>query len=269
MLFIILSAKLNITFIHCNHRSKITYNQRIMKNYSLSVILLFISLVAMGQESAEDVLYLKNGSIIRGKIIEKTEDQSVRIELPDRNIISFRSDEILKTTKEKPLGRTFSSLHLTLGLDPGFEGYFEYGNGFNVLGGGFDYYRANLILGGRINKYFYLGIGTGIRNYFLAAESIVPAFADLRLNFTGRTISPYIAIDLGYSFNPTKKFDPIGLFINPQFGLSLQFTDQNAVIIGFGIEFQRIGYDGRAYFGGKRFDEKTWILRTINFGCCF
>jgi hypothetical protein len=193
----------------------------------------------------------------------------VKIELSDRNIIAFRSDEILKETKEKPLGRTFSSLHLTLGLDRGFEGFIEYGNGFNVLGDGFDYFRANLILGGRINKYFYLGIGAGLRNYLLPEVSIVPVFADLRFNFTGRTISPYVAVDLGCSFNPSSEFKPLGLFINPQFGLSLQFTDQNAIVIGFGIEFQRIGYPRTVIFLNERYYKETWMLRTISFGYCF
>lgn len=50
----------------------------------------------------EDVVYLKNGSIIRGLIIEQIPNESLKIQTKDRNVFAFTFDEILKITKEIP-----------------------------------------------------------------------------------------------------------------------------------------------------------------------
>ena len=46
------------------------------------------------------LIYLKNGSIIRGIIIEQIPNQSLKIQTKDRNVFVFKYDEILKITKE-------------------------------------------------------------------------------------------------------------------------------------------------------------------------
>ncbi len=50
-----------------------------------------------------DVVYLKNGSIIRGIIIEQVPNVSLKIQTSDGSIFFYKMDEIEKITKEKPL----------------------------------------------------------------------------------------------------------------------------------------------------------------------
>jgi hypothetical protein len=47
----------------------------------------------------EDVVYLKNGTVIHGIIIEKVPDKSLKIQTADRNVLVFRMDEIEKIGK--------------------------------------------------------------------------------------------------------------------------------------------------------------------------
>jgi len=54
-------------------------------------------------QNLQDVVYLKNGGVIRGLIIEQVPNQSIKIQTADRNVFVFKMDEILKITKEEDL----------------------------------------------------------------------------------------------------------------------------------------------------------------------
>lgn len=89
------------------------------------VIILFIFLSGLVfSQTYEDVVYLKDGSIIHGMIIEYAPDRHIKI-LSGRNVLVYQLDEIDKFTKE-PLPEEFVakrpdlsnntwSLHLGLG----------------------------------------------------------------------------------------------------------------------------------------------------------
>lgn len=80
-----------------------------MKNvYKLFVVLFLLSLTSQtfaqptfGQNNYQDVVYLKNGSIIRGVIIEQIPSKSLKIETADKSIFVCQMDEIEKITKEE------------------------------------------------------------------------------------------------------------------------------------------------------------------------
>ena len=77
---------------------KQNYNQ--MKKYLMLLLFGFIFSTAFTQKNYQDVVYLKNGSIIHGLIIEQIPDKSIKIETADNNIFVFQKDEIEKLTKE-------------------------------------------------------------------------------------------------------------------------------------------------------------------------
>ena len=52
------------------------------------------------EDKYEDVVYLKNGSIIHGIIIETVAGESIKIKTNDGNTFVFKMEEIEKTTKE-------------------------------------------------------------------------------------------------------------------------------------------------------------------------
>jgi len=59
-----------------------------------------VTTFAFGQSNYQEVVYLKNGSIIRGVIIEQIPDKYIKIETADKNVFVFKMDEIAKLTKE-------------------------------------------------------------------------------------------------------------------------------------------------------------------------
>jgi len=56
------------------------------------------------KDAMEDVIYLKNGSIIRGSIIELIPKESVKIQTAGGSIFVYGLDEVRKITKEKKIG---------------------------------------------------------------------------------------------------------------------------------------------------------------------
>lgn len=72
-----------------------------MKKTIIAIILLvFVSSLALAQSQYTEIIYLKNGSVIRGIIIESIPNKSVKIQTKDGNIFFYNIDEIDKITKE-------------------------------------------------------------------------------------------------------------------------------------------------------------------------
>ncbi len=71
-----------------------------MKKYLALLLFALITTMSFGQSNYQDVVYLKNGSIIRGIIIEQVPNKSIKIETADRSVFVYQMDEIEKITKE-------------------------------------------------------------------------------------------------------------------------------------------------------------------------
>lgn len=79
-----------------------------MRSFVVSLVIVFLLLVlSSGVVFAEmtDVVYLKNGSIIKGMIIETIPNESIKIETADGSIFVYSMDEVQKMTKEKTVGK--------------------------------------------------------------------------------------------------------------------------------------------------------------------
>lgn len=89
-----------------------------MKKYLTLFLFALISTISFAQDNYQDVVYLKNGSIIRGVIIEQVPNKSIKIETADNSIFVCQFDEIEKITKEKPISKKNNQL----GRKKGFIG---------------------------------------------------------------------------------------------------------------------------------------------------
>ena len=66
----------------------------------LPLLVVWLSSVEVNaQDGSNHVLYLKNGSIIRGKIVEVVPNKFVKIETNDGSLFVFEIDQVLKVTK--------------------------------------------------------------------------------------------------------------------------------------------------------------------------
>jgi hypothetical protein len=193
---------------------------------------LFVNIL-QAQSNFEDVVYLKNGGVTRGRILEIIPDSSLKIETKDRNIFVYRFNEIEKilkvpipATKEEIAGEkraenlVTTTVPNTVKADinefkkEGFHNITKFG----PLG--FTNYSFNFINGYQFNPYILLGLGVGLdaykglsggtdilpftngdpkyTNYFL------PIFMDFRFHVSKTRATFLVFFDMGYSVYLTR-----------------------------------------------------------------
>jgi len=83
-----------------------------MKAFLWLVITVVLISLAGGNASAQqldDVVYLKNGGIVRGTIIEQVPGISIKLQTKDGNVFVYQMDEIEKIAKESKMGSASES----------------------------------------------------------------------------------------------------------------------------------------------------------------
>ncbi|NOQ75950.1 MAG: hypothetical protein GQ574_28345 [Crocinitomix sp.] len=71
----------------------------------IALLFLFLNCcLAFGQAQNQDVLYLKNGSIIKGSILEMDPTTGIKIKTTDGSLFVYKMEEILKTEKMEFVG---------------------------------------------------------------------------------------------------------------------------------------------------------------------
>ncbi len=67
-------------------------------------LFLVLSMASLAQQNYDDVVYLKNGSVIRGVIIEQVPNVSLKLQTKDGNIFVYKMEEVERITKELAQG---------------------------------------------------------------------------------------------------------------------------------------------------------------------
>ena len=167
--------------------------------FSKILYLLFfaiITLPAFTQQKTveEDVVYLVNGNIIHGKIIEYKSGEYVKIKSYGGNVWVFKEDEIDKIVKEKVVQES------DLVQIKKEKGYYNYtgigilaGSRYSDLSAPFSIQTVN---GYQYKGSLYFGGGIGVEFF---DEISIPVFADLRYHLLNNEFSPYLFAQGGYS----------------------------------------------------------------------
>jgi len=209
-----------------------------MKKFLFLIVFLFALVAnAFSQQYADyqDVVYLKNGGIVRGIIIEQVPQSSLKIETTGGNVFVYTYDEIEKIAKEPKVlqdnERQSQNSVSSTGLKKGYRGIVELGT-LIPFGMG-----VHVINGYQFNPYVSLGAGVGLDVYFDDGLTL-PLFADLRINFLDKRVSPYIAFDIGYTFRLTGLDYGNGLLFLPISGARFKLSDKYALNVGLGLGVQ-------------------------------
>jgi len=235
-----------------------------MKKQLTLIFVILITTIVCAQDNYQDVVYLKNGSVIRGVIVEQVPNESIKIETADKSIFVYAMEDIEKMTKEVKtvsLDPSQGDYMKNSGLKKGHRGIIEIGYQFGVGNYAEDRIKLNFINGGQINPYVFIGGGVGLRYYFDSDVVATPIFIHPRFNFTKGKISPYGAISLGYTLNASDDFAGLGLLVSPSTGVTFNVSEKVNLNVGLSYEMQAV----KAYYGGS---EKFGAL-SLDFGISF
>jgi hypothetical protein len=212
-----------------------------MKLYStfLIVVLTAVTQQAFGQKAKQVSMHLKNGSVIRGQLLE--EDPVYRLETYDKSVWVFQKADVDTLFIEK---RIYPNIQYK---KKGFVHYTELGplamsnrasNG--VTTSAFSFQTTN---GYKFNQWVYTGLGIGADLY--AVQTFVPVILSLRGDFSSKGPKiPFYFLEGGYGFNATSNdVDSVrfggGATFSAGLGLKLLFNGNTGFVIGVGYRFQR------------------------------
>ena len=229
-----------------------------MKVIKILILLLVISINTNAQDYTE-VVYLKNGSIIRGVIIEQVPGVNLKIKTGDGNVFVYQISEVEKIAKEAE--ERVNSSYKKIDQE-GSGSYFHsaqisYGIGFGKVEGiGLQdsYSGLKITNGAWINHAIAVGLGVGAQRHHLAIY--VPLTMDWRFSLSNKNFSPIINASLGYRFDPYD--NQSGFIINPSFGL------QNRILTGLlyyatiGVNFQEYVFENYNYATRQTETTKTF-----------
>lgn len=199
-----------------------------MKNL-LTIFFLCFIFNSNAQSNYDEVLYLKNGSIIRGIIIEQIPNKTIKIQTHDRNVFVYPFEEVEKITKEPKLNNQnnydFSSMQL-----PEIEKEKRGGIVATVLGTTFfSVGMPFLVSGARLTSYFGIGLGRLIPGAILTTVGIplmivgpvkLGKYSRLK-NSSNNKVSLYFSPSIQpiSNFSPNKFLDNSSMAIGSTFSL--------------------------------------------------
>ena len=73
-----------------------------IKKIFVLIAILFAGLSMYAQNNTQDVVYLKNGGILKGVIIEQVPGVSLKIQTADGSVFVYPIEEVEKMAKETP-----------------------------------------------------------------------------------------------------------------------------------------------------------------------
>src|SRR5690606_25189616 len=145
----------------------------------------------------------------------------------------------------------------------------EFGYQFGVGDYGMDRLKVNIISGGQISPYFFIGGGVGLRYYLDAEAALVPIFVHARTNILDKKVSPYFALSVGYTLDATYDFEGVGLLVSPASGVTFNVSEKVALNVGVSYEMQSMEfYDYYDYGYGSIYRENSGAL-SLDFGLFF
>lgn len=211
----------------------------------LCVLLIGACLHCMAQNYTE-VVYLKNGSIIRGIIIEQVPNSSLKIQTADGSIFAYSMDEVVKITKEVGASRNKYERFGEKKSLKGYKGFVETGYIFDLSDCNANRFELSTTHGYQFNNYLFVGGGAGINFYTDADLYSVPLFASFRANFMNKKITPFADIKSGYTVG-----DVEGAFVTV--GLGVRFALAKKMALNLKLEYAYQEYDYEYYYSSSSY----------------
>jgi hypothetical protein len=251
----------------------------------MKIKLLFFFLLALisfqdvfSQSGRKDVIYLKNGSVIKGIIIEQVPGKSYKIQTADNNVFTYQVDEVEKITVEmnpSPSSTTApavvtSPTPTSIPVKKGSEFKNKGWSGIVKLGplglrsftgsvtGGYNF-EGFIFMGLGVSADAYRNIGQTDQQYPIdGVDVLMPIYLDFRMFSSQKRFAFMWNIDMGYaplansaihyqnsaksmdSYNKTTKG---GAYYATGIGLRAFATNSVAVLLEFGLKIQNYTVD--------------------------
>jgi hypothetical protein len=232
--------------------------KKIFKLLAIIPLCLVLYLESLGQGNLEDAVYLKNGKVFRGLIIEQIPGKSIKIKISGDEVHLFYVDEIEKITKEKII-KNKVSLDEDEVIQPKFSNNTEllYSVGVgDVKLNGYNFKNklwsrgVRTVNGIKFSDNASIGVGLGLD--FYENFTLVPITFDSRFSFSKYRIRPLINLNIGYSAG---KYD--GAVFNTSVGFKTILSSDISL-------FMMVGYKNQTSSIGSGKNEKFLYYQYVS-----
>ncbi|MEG1585931.1 MAG: hypothetical protein RR346_03575 [Bacteroidales bacterium] len=212
-----------------------------MKKKCLLLGMLLSTVTAMMGQNWRESVYLKNGSIIKGIVLEQTANGTIKIQTADGSLFVYPMGDVLKITKEEYNQESLTNMRTGKNkraiFDKGYRGMVDLTLGIGVGADGDNLIGISTSHGYQFNPYIYLGGGVALNfNYPDYHIVQVPVFAHLRANFMKTSIAPYADIKMGISMS-----DSNGFYLAQTVGVRFNLDEKKGMRLGIGYTLQQSG----------------------------
>ena len=239
------------------------------------LIILFISeftFLVYGQKNeVASKVFLNDGSIYIGRILDVVTDKSIRLQLNDGIVISISYSNIKKIIQSDDAGKQRVEHRAYEFREKGFYNvnYASITSGSGIEGMSTIGFGLSSSFGYMFNKYFGLGLGIGIDKfdvmnlknsnsyYYNYIESpftnTYPLFIEARGYFYGKMNAYYYSFNAGYGFvNTNEEFSILdahgGMMYYPAIGIRFGGKKHFNFCIDFGVKFQKADFVVQNFF---------------------
>ncbi|MDH6341960.1 hypothetical protein M2480_000622 [Parabacteroides sp. PFB2-12] len=244
------------------------------KVFFVFALLMACVTTAFSQETVRETVYLKNGSIIKGLVIEQVPNESLKIQTADGSIFVYKMEEVEKITKE--ILPTTARRERTVRVSTkkpvsdirGYRGFVDMGYIAGLGDYGSDGIEINTSHGYQFNEHFFVGGGMGIHYHGDYDVATVPVFVEGRANFIKGRIAPFASVRVGVSAIVDDD-EPGGFYFSPTVGARFAIVRNLALYLstGYNLQMAEIYFYGSGY--GSWYDTKNIGGLTFKFGIEF
>ncbi len=251
-----------------------------MKKIVKIALFSFLCLCSIGQSFAQteiedikyvDALYLNNGSVFRGKLVEYKHDEYVKIQILGGQVITFPAEQVLKVVQENihasgPKARLIREYAFK---ENGIynETYFNMPMGNDQWGWWVSGLGLHHVMGYQHNRWIGAGLGVGIDAYEIgSSHNVLPIYLEARGYFLKKKVSPFYSMNLGYGIALKDQNSNIveakgGLMYNPSLGYRFGGHPNANFTLALGYKVQKASYT-RLGWDGSRFENKYTFKRV-------
>lgn len=234
------------------------------------------------QKMEQDAVHLKNGSIIRGQVIEHEKEGKIKIEILGGSVLVYQSSEVVKMEKEivnrRGRYRPKRPMHK---MDKGY--YVSIVAGKSLGNGDFGAPEPGLSISGTAGYHFHrlLGVGAGASLSTFGLYPFVPVYANIRGYLLKSSTSLFYDLNVGYGFalpsvvhanfwgQQGTNTSQGGLYLRPSIGIRFASTRRTHVVMDFGYEIQFAKYDYLDWNNNPVAEKRAFYRPSLRIGVVF
>lgn len=264
-----------------------------MRTYKL-LIFSFLNLFFWGAISAQaqkmqDVVYLHDGSILKGQVLAFQPEGKIRVEILGGSVLVYPASAV-KELKKEPVPTnllTNESPKATEGIPLKTKGLYSVSQAHANFGKDYNYQiqvgtGISQTVGYQFNQWIGLGLGTGFSS--IGNKSFVPIFSEARGYFSKDVSGFFYSLAAGYAYAFKHGIDQFsfsnnntkaegGLWVYPAIGYRFKSSKKMNACLDLGYCIQKASYEYNApdWTGNPTVytEDNTWKRLTLRFGILF